>query len=154
MLNPKASVDTLRALSALFLLRVLKPVAVMLAIILAASYALTVMLVLSFTAWWLLLLLLLVPLTVIVLVIGSVLWYLLHRILPRQLSAAERDQLNGFTDKLFAVAEKTKTPYPILLFLVAKDVIRGKESSFLRGLISDSKSLMKELGEIQRLFRN
>lgn len=153
MPSPRASLDALRALSALFLLRVLRPALFMITVLMVAGYVLTIMLTLSFSSWWLLLLFILIPLTLIFLVVGAVLWFLLQRILPRKLSSEERSRLNGFTERLFAIAEKTKTPYPILLFLVAKDVVRGKESAFLRGLIGDSKALMKEFSDIQALFR-
>lgn len=153
MSSPRASLDALRALSALFLLRVLRPALFMVAVLMIAGYTLTIMLTLSFSSWWLLLLFVLIPLTLMFLVLGTVVWFLLQRILPRKLSSQERSRLNGFTEQLFAIAEKTKTPYPILLFLVAKDVVRGKESSFLRGLIGDSRTLMKDFGDIQALFR-
>lgn len=153
MPNPKASLDTLRALSALFLLRILRPVLFMVTLLTIAGYILTIMLSLSFSGWWLLLLLVLVPFTVVFLLIGLVLWLLLQRLLPRKLTSRERSQLNGFTEQLFTIAEKTKTPYPILLFLVGKDVLRGKESSYLRGLIGDSRSLLKEFSDVQALFQ-
>lgn len=154
MPSPKASFAALRALSALFLLRVLQPVLIMLAILTVAGYALMIMLTLSFSSWWLLLLILFIPLTLVFLVSGGILWLLLQRLLPRKLTASERSRLNAFTGQLFSLAERTKTPYPILLFLVAKDVLRGRESSFLRGMIGDSKTLMKEFDDIQALFRS
>lgn len=153
MSSPRASLDVLRALSALFLLRLLRPALFMITVLMVAGYTLTIMLTLSFSGWWLLLLLVLIPLTLIFLVLGTVLWFLLQRILPRKLSSLERSQLSDFTEQLFAIAEKTRTPYPILLFLIAKDVVRGRESSFLRGLIGDSRTLMKDFETVQRLFR-
>lgn len=152
MPSPKASLNALRALSRLFLLRVLRPALLMITILLVAGYALTLMLTLSFSGWWLLLLILLVPLTLIFLILGLVSWFLLQRLLPRKLSASEHTQLTDFTEKLFAVTERAKTPYPVLVFLVAKDVMRGKEVSFFHGIIGSSQSLVKEFAAIQRLF--
>lgn len=153
MRSVAGSVGALRALSALFLLRALRPVSVIAAVLLVAAYALTIMLSLSFSGWWLLLLIGLVPVTVVVAVISVVLFFLLRRLLPRKLSSPERVRLHAFTDKLFSIAEKTRTPYPILLFLVAKDVLRGRESSFLTGMIGDSRTLVREFSDIQALFR-
>lgn len=152
MPSPRASFDTLRALSALFFLRVLHPALIMTGIALIALYTLTVLLALSFSNWWLLTLFILIPMTIVALIAGYILWRLLHTLLPRKLSARERSKLNTFTDKLWGVAEQARLPYPVLLFLMAKDVLRGKESKFLRKIIGDSRDLMKEFGEIQKLF--
>ena len=153
MPDPRASIGALRALSALFLYRILQPVLVMTAILLIALYTSTILLTLTFSDWWLLTLVVLVPLTAIILICGYIVWYLLHKLLPRRLSADERVKLRKFTDKLWGVAEQVRLPYPVLLFLVAKDVLRGKESKFLRKIIGDSRDLMREFEEIQSLFR-
>lgn len=152
MPSPRASLGALRALSALFFFKILHPVLIMTIIILAALYTLTILLTLTFSPWWLLSLILLIPLTSVVLIGGYILWYLLHKLLPRKLAAHERSKLNRFTEKLWTVSEKARLPYPVLLFLVAKDVLRGKESEFLRKIIGDSRELMRELTEIQKLF--
>ena len=150
--NLTASFNALRAVSALVLARALRPVAIMVAILLFAGYALMIMLSLSFSSWWLLLLVLLIPITLVVLVVGLLLRFITQQILPRELTRDEHGRLQGFADKIFGIAEKTKTPYPVILFLIAKDVVRGRESSFIKGLIGDSRSLMKEFSEIQRWF--
>ena len=36
---------------------------------------------------------------------------------------------------------------------LGKDVLRGKESSYLRGIIGDSRSLLKEFSDVQALFQ-
>ncbi len=145
--------NVMRILSALLLKRLLKPVLVIMAIVGLALYALTVFLALSFSSWWLLSLVVLVPVTVFLLLIASLLWYLLGKLAPKKLSKFEQQKVNSFIDTLFSLAERSKTPYPILLFLIAKDVIRGKESSFLRGLIGDSKKVTGEFEEIRKLLR-
>lgn len=153
MPDPRASLDAFRALSALFLLRILHPTIVMIGIVLAALYTLTIFLTLSFSNWWLLTFVILIPLTAVILIGGYILLHLLHKLLPRKLSPAERAKLQKFTETLWGVAEQARLPYPVLLFLVAKDVLRGKESKFLRKLVGDSRGLMKEFGEIQSLFQ-
>lgn len=153
MADPRASLDALRALGVLFLLRILHPALVMIAIALIALYALTIFLALSFSNWWLLVLVILIPLTIFVLAGGYILWHLLHKLLPRKLSANERSKLHKFTETLWGVSEQVRLPYPVLLFLVAKDVLRGKESKFLRKIIGDSRDLMREFSEIQALFQ-
>lgn len=153
MPDPRASLNALRALSALFLYKILHPVLFMTVIVMAALYVLTILLALTFSSWWLLMLAVLIPLTIIFAAVGCISWFLLRKLLPRKLSAHERKQINNFTNKLFGIAERARLPYPVLLFLVGKDVIRGKESRFLSEMIGDSKGLMKEFEEIQGLFR-
>lgn len=154
MPNSRSSLRTLRAISTLFLSRILKPVAFMTVIVLGSAYVLTILLSVAFSSWWLLLLVILVPLTVIAVVGTVVLRFILRQLLPRRLSPDEKGRINAFLDKLERVAENAKLPYPVLVFLVAKDVIRKKESKFLAEMIGDTKGMMTELGEIERLFRD
>ncbi len=143
----------MRILSALLLKRLLKPVLVIGAFIGLALYTLTVFLAISFSTWWLLALVILVPITVFLILLASLIWFLLGKLSPKKLSKPEQQKVDGFIDTLFSLAERSKTPYPVLLFLIAKDVIRGKESSFIRDLIGDSKKVTKEFEEIRTLFR-
>lgn len=151
--NTNVSVRALRALSALVLHRMLKPALFMIVIILSAFYVLTILLTLSFSAWWLLILILLLPLTLVLLILGYVMWFLLQKLLPRKLSTTERNRLDAFIEKISDIADRIKLPYPVMILLVVKDVIRGKESKFIRGIIGDSKELTAEFGEIQELFK-
>ena len=143
----------MRVLGALLLKRLLKPVLIIVAIIGTALYVITALLALSFSSWWWLLLIILVPITIFLILLGSLVWFILGKLSPRKLSKHENEKLNGFIDTLFSLAERSKTPYPVLLFLIAKDVIRGKESSFLRDLIGDSKKVTSEFEEIRKLLR-
>lgn len=145
--------NVMRVLSALLLKRLLRPVLIILVITGVALYVLTAFLALSFSAWWWLLLLIFIPVTVFLGLLVYLLWFLFGKLLPRKLSKPEQQKLNGFIETLFSLAERSKTPYPILLFLIAKDVIRGKESSFLRDLIGDSKKVTQEFEQIRTLFR-
>jgi hypothetical protein len=152
MPSPLASLNTLRALGALFLYRALHPVLFMIVIVMVALYVSTALLALSFSSWWWLLLIVLVPITIVLTLLGYVMWFLLQRLLPRKLSSDERYRLNAFTGKLLSIAERARLPYPVLVVLVGKDVIRGKESRFLSSVIGDSKALTKEFGEIREMF--
>ena len=150
---PSASLRAFRAVSAIILKKLLHPLQFMAVILLVAGYALTVFLSMSFSAWWWLLLIILVPLTIVFLIAKLISVYLLRIVTPRRLSDAEQGKITAFADKLFSVAERTQTPYPVMLFLIGRDVVRRRESEFLRNLVGDSKSLMTEFGEIQELFR-
>lgn len=152
-METQATFSTLRAVSALVLKRLIQPIVFMIVILLTAGYVSTALLALSFSGWWWLLLLILAPLTLFFGLIVYVLRFFLQRLLPRKLSQNERQKINEFTDKLFRVAEHTSTPYPVLLFLIGKDVIRGRESVFLRNLIGDSKTITKDFEDVQTLFK-
>lgn len=154
MPSSRSSLRTLRAISTLFLFRILKPVVFMTVIVLSAAYVLIILLSVAFSAWWLLLLIILLPLTLLVVIGGLLLNFLLQRLVPRKLSTKEKGRINTFLDKLERVAENARLPYPVLVFLVAKDVIRKRESKFLAEMIGDTKGMMAELGEIERLFRD
>lgn len=152
MSDIRTSLTAIRAVSALLLQRFLHPALLMITIILVAIYVLTTLLALSFSTWWWLLLFILIPVTLFLLVVGYILWFLLQQLLPRHLTRVERQKLKTFIDKLFSLAERTRTPYPILLFLIAKDTIRGRGSSFVGNLIGDSKDVVREFNDIQKMF--
>lgn len=152
MVSLRRTTSALRALSALFLYRALQPVLVMSVILLVAAYVTMILLALSFSGWWWLLLILLLPLALVFVVLCYLMWFTIQKLMPRKLAPAEREQLQDFIEKLFSIADRGTLPYPVLLFLVAKDVIRGRESRFLSTLIGDSKALTHEFGEIQDLF--
>lgn len=153
MVNIRHTTSALRALSALFLYRALQPALVMSVILLVAAFVTMILLALSFSNWWWLLLILLLPLTLIFVVMCYLIWFTIQKLMPRKLAPNERAQLQDFIESLFSIADRSSLPYPVLLFLVAKDVIRGKESRFLSSLIGDSKALTREFEEIQNLFR-
>lgn len=149
----RPSIDALRALSALFLYKALQPMLVMGLVLLGAGFVSMILLALSFSAWWWLLLVLLLPVTLIFVVLCYLMWQALKKLLPRKLADDEQEQLRDFNDKLFGIADRGRMPYPVLVFLVAKDVVRGKESQFLNNLIGDSKALTQEFSDIQELFK-
>lgn len=149
---PSASLRAFRAVSAIILKKLLHPMQFMAIIILVAGYALMVFLSMSFSAWWYLLLVILLPLTVIFLIAKLISVYLLRIVAPHRLTESQQRKVTAFADKLFSVAERTQTPYMVMLFLIGRDVVRRRESEFLRNLVGDSKSLMTEFGEIIVLF--
>jgi len=149
----KTSIAAMRAISALLLQRFLYPIMFMIIILTVAAYVATILLSLSFSAWWWLLLIILVPTSLLFFATGYVAWFLIQQLVPRKLTSSERKRLKGFIDKLFDLAERTRTPYPVLLFLVAKDAIQGKGSSFVGNLIGDSRDAVREFNDIQAMFR-
>lgn len=120
-------------------------------IALVVIYSLITWLALSWSGWWLLLGGV-IPLTIIALIVTGGLWYVSGKLLPRRLSGEERRAIAAFGSKLFGVVERGKTPYPLLIVLIGKDVLRKRESGFVRDVISDSRSLKSDFDRIRALF--
>lgn len=149
---PNSSLDALRAVSAIVLKKLFNPVQFMAIIIIAALWVVMLLLVLSFSSWWLLMLLILIPLTVFVAVVTLMSRLIIQFILPRTLTPTQRSAVTAFCDKIFSVIERSQTPHLIAGFLIAKDIMRRRESEFVRSIIGDSKSLLRDFQEIQALF--
>ena len=145
-------IRALRAITATVFQRVYRFVAAIIAIILLLLWVLSLYLELAVSGWWFLLIAILVPLTIIVVVIATILWLLSQRLLPRTLEKAEKAEVLAFSDKILRVAEVRATPLPIMLFLIAKDIVRGKKSSFVEGVIADSSSLKADFTKIKDRF--
>lgn len=114
---------------------------------------LDILLAVMYSTWWLLFLIILIPLVLLALVIGAILWAIARRMAPRALSPEERRCITTFTDKLKRIAEARATPLPIIVILIAKDVVRGKKSDYLENMINDSTTLKQDFMEITALFR-
>lgn len=145
-------IRALRAITATVFQRVYRFVAAIIAITLLLLWVLSLYLGLAVSGWWFLLFAILVPLTIIVVVIATILWLLSQRLLPRTLEKAEKAEVLAFSDKILRVAEVRATPLPIMLFLIAKDIVRGKKSSFVEGVIADSSSLKADFTKIKDRF--
>lgn len=142
----------IRAITAVFVRRILKWVFIAGAGIVIISFVITAYLASAFSVWWWLLLVIIWPPTIIAIIIAGLLWLITSRLLPRNLDRQERRQIGNFTDKLFGVAETARTPYPLLLLLVGKDLIRGRQSRFITNAIDDSKSLQGDYENIRTKF--
>lgn len=148
----KSTIAALRAISAVFLRRLLRFVFIVTGIVMILFYGSMTYLAVDYSLWVLLILIILLPLTLVVLVISLLLWFITGQIMPRQLTKLENKQILKFTDKISSVIERGRTPYPIAVFLIVKDIIRDRDSKFLKELISDSKSLRGDFNKIKKLF--
>ena len=145
-------IRAIRALTATVFQRVYRPVAWVIGGILCLLLVLTIWLGTTVSAWWWFLLIVLIPLVMIAILVGIVLWTFSQKLLPRRLERTERASIEGFTDKVMRITEVRATPPPVLVFLIAKDVIRGKKSSYLEGVIEDPTSLKQDFLAIRNLF--
>lgn len=147
-----STIRAIRAISALLFQRIFRIIAIVVAIIVALIWLAIIVLAIKVSGWWLMTLIIVAPLTLIIAAIGLALWALSNRLLPRKLTGQERSTVYGFTDKIMQIAETRATPVPVLAFLIAKDVVRGKGSSYVSNLVSDTTSLKGDFAEIRRMF--
>mgnify|MGYP003617543388 FL=1 len=150
-MNPTA--NALRAVTGIYMRRMLYMIMIVGAVIFIVAYALLFWLAGSLSPLWWFSLVVLVPLTVVSLGVVAGLWYASGKVLPRSMSRAERQTITSFGSKLFGVVERGRLPYPLLLIMVGKDLLRRRESRFLRDAIDDSRSLKQDFAVIQDMFR-
>lgn len=109
--------------------------------------------VLAFTVshwWWLLA----IPVVIIGL-IGVIIWWIVRLIASRISPDLDADQtiaIRKFIDKLKFVIETVRTPYPIIIFYVVRDIILRKEDGFIKEMIMQSKSLRPDYEELKKMF--
>lgn len=145
-------VKAIRAITGTFFQKLFVPIAVVIGIIMALLWALTIYLGIAVDPLWFLLLVLIVPLSIFIAAISSALWFLSGKLLPRRMTHTEKQQITSFTDKIVRLVETRATPVPILAAMVAKDVMRGKGSAQIESLINDSKSLKGDFIAIRDMF--
>lgn len=120
--------------------------------ILALLLVITALLAFQLSSWWWLLLAVILPVYGVLMGIGIGLYTLANRVLPRKLLSDERETIKRFTGHIQGLLETAKTPYPLIVFLIAKDVIRGRRSQFLDEHILSSQSLKIDYQQIKNLF--
>lgn len=145
-------IRALRAITATVFQRVYRPVAWIVGGILLLIWIGFCLLGGLVSHWWFLAFILIVPLTIVAVVAALVIWTLSKRLMPRAVTNGEREQILGFSDKVLRVAELRATPVPMMVFLIAKDLVRGKNSRYLEGVIDDSTSLKRDFVTIRDLF--
>lgn len=147
----KTQLLVLRAIASEFALSIIKPVALVIAIILLIVVALAWFLAVQVSVWWWLLAL---PFGVIGSIIGAILllaWLLILTIRPN-LTKQQRHEVQRFIEKVSGLNEAVRTPYPLLAARIGLDLIIHRDGRYVRELISDSKSLKSEYQSIQKYF--
>ena len=101
--------------------------------------------------WWLFL----IPLA-----IGMSIFMLLRMMVSRLIQGVHRHpftslqkaQFKQFTDKVMGLVEAKSTPLPFFALITLKDLVRHRDASTLRSLISDSKNLKNDFADLERHF--
>jgi hypothetical protein len=142
----------IRVITAVYFRRLLLYGLGILGVFTAVVIGLTVFLATQVSIWWWLTLIVFLPLIFILTMIAGVLWIISSRLLPRKLSRHETIRVRHFTDTLFGLMETAHTPYPLLLVIIAKDILRGKPNALLKETIMSSHTLKSGYGEINKML--
>ena len=144
--------QALRAVTGVYFRRLLGIVVIIGGTAMILVYALLFWLGTSVSPLWWFFLIILIPITGVLAGIGGGLWYASGKLLPRRLTKTERQAVTTFGSKLFGIVERGRMPYPVLLIMVGKDVLRRRESTFLKQFISDSRTLKDDFSRIRDMF--
>ena len=149
-----STILALRAITATAFQRLLLWITVGIGALLALFVGLTAYLGGWVNSWWYLLFVILAPLILVVATLVTALYLMAHRLLPRKLSSAERRTIRTFTGTLLGLAEIRSTPWPVMAFLIGKDVLRGKQSRFLESIVQNASGLKGGFDQIRGFFEH
>lgn len=147
-----ASIQALRAITAATFQRLLFWLTLSAGFVFLLLVGLTIYLGSAVNPWWFLMFTLLTPLILIATALAAAFYFLTSRLLPRKLSRDERQMIHDFTGKLMSLAEVRATPWPVMAFLIGKDVLRGKQSGFINTTIENASGLRASFDRIRGLF--
>ena len=147
-----ASVQAVRAITGVYFQKLITIGAGVGGILIALLWALLVWLTTSVDPLWGLFFIVLVPLTLAAVLIYRLLRLMGQSLIPRVLTKKEQKAVTTMGDKLFSVAETATTPWFINLFLVGKDVLRGRESSHVKNVIANTSGLKDDFLRVRALF--
>jgi hypothetical protein len=135
----KATFTVVRAVSAEFARRALKPLVLIGAVVAVALVSAGAWLT-TVNAWWWLLEALFIGVSVLF-VMSVVLAQLLLRRIGLAHTKAQRKQVATFVDKLERSVETVRTPYPVILYYIIRDTVRPRPDAFVSTLARDSRTL-------------
>ena len=147
-----ANMLALRAITAEFGRRIFVKIGVIAGAVLAVLLVGIVALAVLVSHWWLLTLLVLVPVGVVGGVILLLLRHALANITPRKLSTEEKSAARRITDTITGYTEKVGTPLPVLAVQVGKDILRQRESTYVKGIIDETKTLRNDFVLLRDTF--
>jgi len=135
------TIGVLRAVSSAFAQTLIRKFGLIAGAIWLVLLLLCVLLITQVSGWWALLLGPVIVVGLITAAFAGVLWFAAQRLAPRKLSTDERKEITAFSDKILSVAERVKTPLPVLATMTAKDILLRRDSNTVRELINESTSL-------------
>lgn len=148
----KATIQAIRAITGVYFQKLVTASAAVGGILLALFWALVIWLTTTVDPLWALFFLLLLPLTVVSFITYGLMLSLGRELMPRPLTKSEKKKVTDLGDKVFHTADTATTPWPHHLVLIGKDVIRGKESSYIKEILANTGSLRDDFSNVRRFF--
>ena len=151
-MNP--ALKALRAITGVYFQRILLIASGVAAVVFAVLFIVVNYLAMNFSPWWWIFMIVLVPITVMAVIVSAGLWFASRKLMPRTITKDEKKIITTFGSKLFGIIERSRMPYPLMLAMVAKDVLRGRSSNLVRETIQDSTTLKSDFERIRTMFRD
>lgn len=134
----------LRAITAVFVKRVLKRVAMVASVMAVLILVAVGLLAAKIDGAWAAAYIVVVPLFVAAFTVGILVWLAVSWFQPRKLTRREAKDIYDFTSKIIDIVGRAKMPWPFLVGSAIKSVLLGRESNELGNLINGSKQLRED----------
>ncbi len=148
----KRSITPARAVTAIFMRRMLKIATVVAVIVMGIIILITGTLASFFSSWWWLIVLpfgILFGLFVLARVVALL---IVNAIYSHKLSSTQKDKVNEFIDKIQAALEARATPLPLIALICIKDVLIHRDIVTVKKIVHDTANLRSDYTELEKLF--
>ncbi|CAN5173452.1 hypothetical protein BH09PAT3_BH09PAT3_5330 [soil metagenome] len=146
----QSQITLIRAIGSEFIARKLKSTAMLIGVVMTIAVVLVLWLT-TISAWWWLLAVPVISTAILALGAYCVGMFIVKLVRPN-LTAKQKTSVHEFVDKLERVADNLQTPMFIIVFRVIRDVIRPRDTSFIRDVATDSTTLHSDFMALQRDF--
>lgn len=147
-----SNISAARAITGVTFQRVFRPAVLFVGTFLAILYILITIAAVKISMWWLIFLIVLVPATLVIAAIAWLLWKISESVAPRKITKNEKKDINEFIDSLLGIWEVKSTPMPLVAFLIGKDLIRRRKSTYIEEIVNNSRSLKTDFAQIAKMF--
>jgi len=147
----KTHIAAIRAVTAEFARQFVQPFLWLGIAIIAGVLILIAVLAFTLSQWWWL-----AAIPVFLLgCVGGVLWLVIRFILSNlspHLDSQQKAATIQFTTKLQFAIETLRTPYPLIIFYVIRDIVLRRDTGFLGEVAQHSKTLKPDFETLRKLF--
>lgn len=146
------TITVARALGYVLLKDILNIVTIVGALIIGSLLALSIWLTNSVSGWWGLLVFVIVTIGIIAAGIRLLLGWLIKRLYPQPLSSQQKKKTREFIQKMQGIADVRAMGWPLFVLITIKDVIRHRDVTTIKKVVSDSSTLRGDLRELERVY--
>lgn len=147
----KPSLLAIRSLAVEFIMRIYKPVTIIVALSVASFLTLSIWLTTA-NEWWWILVVLVVLLGILAIIVLGTMWLLIKKIAPTR-TKEQKLLAKGLVDKIQHITEVAATPKILLWFQIARDVIAPSGDGFIGSISSDTRSLQPDFVALKNSFK-